>query len=93
MHPAGAVISVVVQQRLAAAVPCIYMALSNAASTEWGAVACALADAACVWVGNGFTEPGKVALHGPLSLAPLLYVLPAELNPFQVCTLCFMRQP
>ena len=43
-----------------------------------------LSGAPCVWVGKGFVPVARVALQGSLDLAPWLYVLPAELAPFQV---------
>lgn len=87
------------KQALTAALPRIYTLLDAAVSSEattttnpaaaaaatrqWEEVRTVLRGEPCVWVGEGFAPPAKVAFEGPLVLAPYLHVLPADLHCFR----------
>ncbi len=63
MHPAGQVTDVVLQQRLARAVPQIYTCLSSLSRHEMEVVSAILSDAPCIWTGNGFVPAARVAFR------------------------------
>ncbi|BDA44284.1 probable Sacsin [Coccomyxa sp. Obi] len=83
MHPAGQVTDVVLQQRLARAVPQIYTCLSSLSRHDMEVVSAILSDAPCIWTGNGFVPAARVAFRGPLNLSPWLYCIPGDLQPFK----------
>ena len=60
-HAAGQVNDVHLLQQLAQAVPQIYNALAALGQQDVEMVNAVLADSACIWVGNGFVTPSRVA--------------------------------
>ena len=62
-HAAGQVSDVHLLQQLAQAVPQIYNALAALGQQDVEMVNAVLADSACIWVGNGFVTPSRVAFR------------------------------
>ena len=71
-----------VGQSLAGAVPRLYTQLSRR-SEDIASVAETLREARSIWTGAGFAQPRDVAFLGPVTLAPYLHVLPADLACFR----------
>ena len=71
-----------VGQSLAGAVPRLYTQLSRRSDVIAG-LADTLREARCIWTGSGFAKPCDVAFQGPVTLAPYLHVLPADLACFR----------
>ena len=63
LHAAGGVQDIHVLQQVAQAVPQIYNALAGLGEEDVEMINAVLADAPCVWVGNGFVKPGSVAFR------------------------------
>lgn len=63
IHPAGQVMDVVLQQRLARTVPQIYTCLSSLSRHDMEVVSAILSDAPCIWTGNGFVPAARVAFR------------------------------
>ncbi len=62
-HAAGQVSDVHLLQQLAQAVHQIYNALAALGQQDVEMVNAVLADSACIWVGNGFVTPSRVAFR------------------------------
>ena len=62
-HAAGQVSDVHLLQQLAQAVPQIYNALAALGQQDVEMVNAVLGDSACIWVGNGFVTPSRVAFR------------------------------
>ena len=72
------------KQQLAEIVPQLYRTLANLPPDALSTVKAVLGDAPCIWIGDGFAAPSRVALRGPLNLSSAgVYVIPLELAPFR----------
>ncbi len=63
LHAAGEVQDIHVLQQVAQAVPQMYNALAGLGKEDVEMINAVLADSPCVWVGNGFVTPGRVAFR------------------------------
>ncbi len=63
LHAAGEAQDIHVLQQVAQAVPQIYNALAGLEKEDVEMINAVLADSPCVWVGNGFVTPGRVAFR------------------------------
>lgn len=63
LHAAGDVPDIHVLKQVAQAVPQIYNALAGLGREDVEMINAVLADSPCIWVGNGFVTPGRVAFR------------------------------
>lgn len=62
-HAAGDVRDIHILQQVAQAVPQIYNALAGLGQQDMEMINAVLADSPCIWVGNGFVTPSRVAFR------------------------------
>lgn len=81
LHQGGTDVSTA--QLLSSAVPEIYRALTSLDEHDMEVARAVLGTASCIWVGMTFAPANRVAMRGPLNLAPWLYVIPGDLASFK----------